>query len=503
MTTDFQNILEDLYALDPSLREQERELIPILQQLLKAKPDVDPDPAFVQKLRMLLREKTVESPARSSSILSFFSMPKFSYALSGAVVGVVLAVPAVYIALNQDAIPSIPLNEDAQPALFSYNVTDAGPQAFGDLSTQNMNIAGAPAGLGGATGRGGGGGDAAMTAESAPAPVGKMIAPDMILPAEITEYTFTVEGELPALDQESVDVFKRQKGTSSADARSVLNLTNIGLVDLSSFDSSKVDSVNFFQDKPFGHIYNIVFREGSISIYQNWERWPHPEQNCQSEDCFARYRLKPGDLPADDVLIDVANAFAEEHDIDLSRYGEPIVDKSWKRYYDTMPEREKTMFSIGEAINVIYPFLMEGKPVLDESGNPHGISIGVNIREKKVQEAWGIMDRSYLKSAYPGVTDASDITRFLEESGKYPPNVYQQGAERKQVEITLGVPTAGNVLVHSFEQNRNEELIVPALIFPVTNVPEGANYHRSTVTIPLAKDILEKMLNREMDFRAL
>jgi hypothetical protein len=205
-------------------------------------------------------------------------------------------------------------------------------------------------------------------------------------------------------------------------------------------------------------------------------------------------RLKIGDIPADDVILGIAADFVRAHGIDLSKYGTPEVDNLWRQQYEQTPD--KNQYYIPDQIRVIYPLLVEGQPVYDESGGKSGLSIGVNIREKKVADIWGIQDQKYLKSSYPAVTDPAKITAYLENQGRMYTDWLPEGSTVKTVDITLGTPEMGYVKMYNYENNMSEELIVPALIFPVTNVPAGEVYYRNSVTVPLASDILEKALNQ-------
>ncbi len=505
MTSELRSILDELFAalvasegreLDPSLRAQEEELVPILEKLLKRKPAVEPDPAFVQKLRVLLRDKAM-APRTSSSFFSFFTMHALNYAVTGAVLGAIITGPVVYGIMQSNGLPAFPQEGSRDQALFSYSVEETGNRAFGDLSTINT------------AGQGGGGMDAynprpqsgggGATAEST------MLAnPDMdqkmLIAPEMVEYNLKFDGELPALTNEQVEILKRQKGVSSADMSKIMSAFNTGLADLNSFDGAKTDTLSFYQDKAYGYLVNVSFREGMISISQNWEKWPQPGAECRDEACYRRIQLKMSDIPADETLISIADAFVREHGIDLSQYGPAEVDTMWKQSYGLAADQ--TQIYVPDQIRVIYPQLVEGQHMYDEGGGKVGLSVGVNIREKKVSDVWGIMDQKYLKSSYPGVTDAAQITAFLENYGKVPPEWITGETKLKTVDITLGTPEIGYMKMYTYESNVSEELIVPALIFPVTNVPAGEYYYRTTIAVPLAADMLNKM-SQQIDPRPM
>ena len=497
MNSNLKSILTELYEIDPGLREHEQELIPVLEKLIAHKPDVTPDPAFVEKLRMMLREKASKKTSSTHSQFSIFNfpfplMPNLSYTVAGALVGVLITGPVVYsLVRTQQTLPATEGGEST--ALFSYNVSNAGNEAFGDLSQMNVNLDAYGRGGGGMGGdrpqSGGGGGNVAMDATMAPEIArdgdAKMIAPDFI------NYNLVFNGELPALTAEQVEILKRQKGISSPQIGSILNTFNTGLIDLDSFDNAKVDSMNFYQDAPFGYMFYVNFREGSIALNSNWEKWPHPEMNCRDEACYRRYRININDVPADETLIGIANDFVEEHGFDLSQYGEPEVDNTWRINYESSPD--KAQFYIPESARVVYPLLVEGKPVYEEGGAKVGISVSVHVREKKVSDVWGIMDQKYLKSSYDAVTDEAQVRSFLETFGDMNTSWMPEGTTQRTVDITLGTPEIGYMKMYTYENTISDELIVPALIFPVENVPQGEYFYRTSVTVPLAKDLLDNL----------
>jgi hypothetical protein len=502
MNPSLESFLGELYAIDPGLRAHEQELLPLLEKMLRTKPDAVPDPAFVEHLRLTLGGKIDQKNYSSSSFFSFLTMRNVQYTLTGLVLGALVAAPLTYSLTQSGGIPSFGPSDSTQQ-LFSYSVEEKGSEAFGDLSTVSP-----------AYGRGGGGGGAeAMSAQPAvPAadsalpvepvnrdqsgggggevPIGMPYPTDkMMIAPELTEYHLTFNGELPALS-DTVDVFKRQKGTASSDLSKILGSFNTGLIDLGSFSNAKTDMISFYQDSSYGYMVNVSFREGAVNINQNWEKWPHPESNCRDEACFQSYRLKAEDVPADDVVIAVAEAFVRDHDVDLSQYGEPEVNNQWRVQYAAATD--KSMVWIPDGVQVIYPLLVDGKPVYDEGGTKAGIGINVNVREKKVSDVWGMMDQKYQKSAYAGVSDPAAITAFLENYGKIQGSWMPPDTVKKTVDITLGTPEVSLVRMYNYQNNQSEELLVPALVFPVTNVPAGEYFYNTSITVPLALDLFKQ-----------
>ncbi|MFZ5341046.1 MAG: hypothetical protein ACOZBL_00255 [Patescibacteria group bacterium] len=56
---------------------------------------------------------------------------------------------------------------------------------------------------------------------------------------------------------------------------------------------------------------NLNFKEGSISLWQNYEKWPRID--CRDEQCYKNNRVKITDIPRDDVLISIADSFVKKY----------------------------------------------------------------------------------------------------------------------------------------------------------------------------------------------
>jgi hypothetical protein len=392
-------------------------------------------------------------------------MEKIFYAIGGAVTAAAVLLVAVF-GVNGMRAPGAPL--------FAYQVRDAGDEAFGNLS-----VIPAVANVRPQSGGGGGNPAVSMTTDS------KM----MIYPGEFTRFKYVFEGELPALPGANVDVFRRDVSNLSVPFSSIASRFNMGTVDVDSFSSMRVESLQLVQDESFGYMINIGMREGAVNVSANWERWP--QSNCQTEECFRRERMTLAQMLPDDQVISIAQAFVQDHGVDLSAYGEPVVDSAWRADYERMTNKDEAY--LPEVQRVIFPLVVEGKTVYDQSGIPMGISIGVHAKHKRVFEAWGIMDRSYDQSSYAGVTDAAAITKFLENFENYPVDILaSEGTTIKQATVKLGTPEISLVQFYRYENNRNDELLVPSFIFPVESVDGAQAPYRQAVVVPLAQEMLDQ-----------
>jgi len=87
-------ILEDLFKLNPELKQSKPEIIELLEKFMEAQPLPQINTQFVQDLRRTIIATAEEQQAKPSFLTKFFN--NFQYVLSGAVITLILAVPLTY-----------------------------------------------------------------------------------------------------------------------------------------------------------------------------------------------------------------------------------------------------------------------------------------------------------------------------------------------------------------------------------------------------------------------
>ncbi len=489
MKTSLKTFLDDLYLIDPTLQAHEAEIIPLVEKLLASDPAVEPDTEFVKRLRMQLQDRAAElqSPATAG-----FS--RWFYALGGAVTAAVI-IPLVFITVNK---PDTSLMPPATPsdssALFGYTVTEEGKDAFGSLSDLMEGSSPPPTG---------GGGDSTRENVAAPEMVlESMPAPDMamgsdakmIAPYPMTKYTYVYAGEFPELSS-TVAVYKRNPSSKSIPFSAIGSSLNLGNIDLTSFNGMKMDSVSFSQNQPYGYQMTVNLRDTAVSLDAQWDQWPMSK--CQTDGCYQAERVKLADVPSEDDLIAAANAFIKDHAIDISHYGTPTVDMTWKRDYDRAPNKNDVW--IPDQLRVLYPLVIDGHSVSDQSGMSSGISIDVHIKSRKVMHVYGIMSRNYAKSDYAGVSDSKDIKDYLAKLDNYAWMPESDLAAAETATVTLGEPMMGYSVYYKYDRVFRQEMLIPSLTFPVKEVKGGDPYfYRSYIVVPLASDMLKEQQNGGM-----
>ncbi len=507
-------ILNDLFNLDPELKQHEKELTMLARTLMNAKPDSRYDEAFAAKLKSELMEKaqhfkTAAMPA-DEGMNRFFRLlaNRFAYALAGAAIMLIIILPLIFSGRGG----KLALNSNAPASLFKSGVTRVDDHAFGSI-TDGSAASGDSQGLGAGgrevapmqnesgfttdsalgqasvpAGSGGGGGMAAPAPDSsASAKIGIMP------PSYMTDYKYVYTGDDITIDRDTMPVYKRV--TSPAGAQALAQTVtgfNFGTIDLSRFENAELANLNLNENRDFGYSLYLNFTDNTLDISQNWQKWPHPENQCRDQACYNQYRLSISDVPTDDKILSIAKGFLDQYGIDAGDYGEPFVQDQWRLYYAQAPDQSQVY--IPEEMAVVYPYIIDGQMAYDQSGNPTGMYVGVDIRYDKVSSLHSLKPQTFESSDYAVINDSAKITDLAEKGGVWP-NYRYEGAD-KTVTVELGTPQPGLVQYWKYNQTdgSSEELYIPALVFPVKNQTElGADFSRKNVVVPLAKDLLDEM----------
>ncbi len=347
---------------------------------------------------------------------------------------------------------------------------------------------------------------------------GKKVMPNVIVggpvmpPYQPVTYKYVYKGDPIQAPAPQMDVYRHKAMSSLTDAPAgVLQSAGLGSIDLGSFSSVKMQNVTFVEDRDNGYVITTDFQNGTVSINQNWDRMTNNPYLCVKGVCPTVEPLTADKVPADDVLVRTANDFLSSHGVDASLYGTPVVDHSWRVYAmgggvevmngvavpDAAPAPAATKdiapsvmpIRAPDQISIVYPYLVDGQEVVSTNGDPIGMNVSVNIRDKSVAGVYGIALQSYEKSSYATEQDMSWIMTFVERGGVYgytDPNA-------KAVDVELGKPS---VELASFGRQTAdgtwEDLYVPSLVFPVVKKPADASWLQNSVVVPLIKDLLQE-----------
>lgn len=421
----------------------------------------------------------------------FNTTGSFKYLVPGVILFILIVVAGGFL-YQKDS----PLRDNIRKNILNKNddfttvkVVPTEANAFGSLSQVTLATPSTAKGLGG------GGGPETLASPTAPnssVASDKMIAPG-IYPIQANFYTYKYSGEDITLSDSNLDVLRRVKGTlQNNNAGDALKSYDFGSINLNSFDNTNLDNFSVTQNSEFGYVINVSFVEDSISIYQNWQKWVSPA--CIQTGC-SQPPLQIGDLPEDSAIVDIAKNFVQDHAINTSTYGEPFVMNNFRViYYASTPTIQKDMY-IPDQVQVMYPLVINNKSVYDASGNKTGLSLSVDVRNKKVSGLWQLTSHTYQSSAYAAETDFTKIKSLAEKGGMYG-GAYYYPADSGQknarvVTLELEKPTIEWMVYwmpDSTGSNQNE-VYVPALVFPIKDAP--ADLYQKNIIVPLIKDVLD------------
>jgi len=484
-------ILSDLYIIDPSLRQYETKLIKIINKLLESRPDTKFDTKFVKKLRAELLTNAVKlkkeiSPINTPfwPILNLNFMKKYSFAAFSLIIVALLATSTYFYfgrSKNIDlAFGNLKIEESSQAAFGSLASSEDQIAATGDTTFKGSNAA--------AIGRGGGGGGGAPSERGMPTP-------------NFLTYSYTYIGDEFSVSQEKMSVYKKIKQlVGDKSISSFLNKFKLDLLDLNNFSSLNLSNLNLLEDKEFGYGIYINLDEGLVSVNQNWNKWPRPETQCsqirnpeENQKCFEDNRIKIEDMSADEELIAIAQKFLTDRGISLDNYGQPTVQDVWRKSYEL--SEDKANYYIPESLPIIFPLVVNGQTVFDQSGFPAGLNVEINIRYKKVAGIYALSALKYASSDYEVETDSQEIINLAERGGIF--NYGGYPGEEKEVEINLGTPILSLMMYYKYDYatGQNVELLVPAYLFPILNQPADYYFYKKYVVVPIEKTIFNEWKN--------
>lgn len=507
----FQEILNDLYALDASLREREKELVPLLEKLIKAKPQTVFSETFAAELKQQLLAKTPEfgknnNMKKEKTNLFKIDWKIMSYASVGTAALVLVAVAGSSMMIYKQN--SLSLGKKVPTT--KNQIVKVSRNAFGTLTLAKNTNAGnleamsksnnaslaapttAPAVDNGFTserasaaplGMGGGG-----------AVSGKMMADSSIMPPRQGSVKYVYSGDDFELSTGPASVYKKlPPNVSNFDpVVSAINGLNVDSVDISHLKDLKLDSLSIKEDRDFGYSLNLSPSSNVFYMSKNWEKWPNPGAKCQDDKCWQDVRLKLSDMISDDEALQIAKDFVSEYKINTNGYGQPFVQNSWKTSYDGSTDKENYYFP--EEVSVVYPLMIEGGEVRGQGGEALGLMVGVDVRSHKATGFNGTIAPSFESSEYDVIADKAEVIKLAESGGMNGQYYYYAPEGEKELVVELGTPRKILMVNWKYDQQSGQgyELYLPAYIFPVKNKPEN-NFYVESIVVPLVKEAYDNI----------
>jgi hypothetical protein len=419
MDTRIENILNDLYKIDPQFKAHEKELTSLVSELILNKPDTHFDEAFAARLRSELLETKIR-PVPTPYGSFFFS--RAFYGVVGSALTVLFVVPFTFIATQRATSPEKPVvlnpfvaqvKDETAVLTPKQQISNKGINAFGTLALLPTDTVASQSTTA----------DTHPTLKSVP-PTNSLVAPST------STAQVSYKGEQLSLKDTEGQVFKRTKGIDSGkQLADIIQVSNFGLAKISSFTNLHVSTIQLNESKADGYAVSVNFDEGAINISANSLAQPSETADTSS-------------------IISIADAFVKDHSIDMAVYGKGVVQNGY----------------------VVYPLIIDSKPVHDETGVVYGLMVSVDAKTKKVLSVSNLTSQTYDGSVYPLETNFSTLVKAATSS--------------LATSATLGTPE--RVLMH------HNDLYIPALSFPITYSVKNAHGMPTSVVVPLVKDFLAK-----------
>ncbi|MDD5145101.1 MAG: hypothetical protein PHW72_03185 [Candidatus Pacebacteria bacterium] len=466
-------ILDDIYSVDKSLKAHEDSLIIIIQELLRAKPEIKIDEIFISELRAKVLEK--------SKLLDFQScknMPNISWAWpfkKFVFVGATMALIATVILIN------LPKGGG------NLAIKDMGDNAFGDIlfspSTADQKSSDSSVLRSGEEGAG----SSSFIESTVPLGMGSGSISseglDMVAPFyyEPTNYNYVYAGKDFEVSDKG-EVYRRTAGDAvKNELKKIAGKMNLNFINLDNFQNTNINSMEISEDREFGYSIYIDARQNNVSINMNWEKWP-------SRDSFP----SPLSMPNDEEIISISDKFLSDYGINKGKYGKGEIVEQQEYYILESKEGGAPARGIIENVSVIYPLEINGQTVYDQGGNKYGMGLSVDLKYKKVTGAYNIVIGDIESSVYDIETDTTKILNFVKNGGMFGNYTYPEA--KKTVNVEIGDPKKGLVQIWKTEEGKYSsfELFVPALIFPVNSVSDQTNFYRSSIVVPLVGEMMNQ-----------
>jgi hypothetical protein len=278
MSVNINDILQELYALDPDLREQESAIQKIIERMIKNRPEVAIDAWFRDELRRQIMIEVEREMKREKTPKYWWHWIPVASSLS------LCLIAGVWIATSNTA-----TREEVPLLSFQNTVREVAQESLGTIeipASQSQTSARSQSG--------GGGG----WLGNADAISSKMMAPDAMIypPIDMPLYTYSYEGDI-TLPSAELPVYRKESVPfDSSDTRSIVQNLAIRDIDTGAFENLGLSNLTLTEDRDYGYMLNLDFINGTINMYQNYLKWPQPV--CDQNGCTPLPKLTESDIPS-------------------------------------------------------------------------------------------------------------------------------------------------------------------------------------------------------------
>ncbi len=466
MSYNIKTLLEELYTLEPSLREKEDSIIRIITEMQKNKPSFTIDEDFKRALKNKVMHELLGKPQKTLwyivfPILSWLSFAVFGFFFLQNIFPQVSEKSPIIEKKSLSKVSFLPTISPQKENAFGKSITLAQENTHQNQTqwTATPNAVGVSSKM--------------------------MVQDSMIMPPQdMVYYTYTYTGSLP-LTPEKLTVYKKTNWVSDIlPITTILSNFSLQNFDLSAFQNTQISNISFIENRDYGYSVNIDFSNLSLSLSENWTKWPQPK--CDRFGCETQKPLTEKDALTDDEVARIGNTFLTKYGIDTNLYGKPKVTKNTMMLYARADGAPTTNTQIPEQYTLVYPLLLDGKEVYEEYGGYKGISMNIDTRTKLVRSMYGLEKQMLESSVYTTPTAKSTFENWIKYGWKYETKPLP---DQKTVEISLATPSLQYVHVYGeWKDGVSPEYYIPAYVFPVKKDATITGYIPDQIIIPAVEE---------------
>lgn len=304
----------------------------------------------------------------------------------------------------------------------------------------------------------------------------KMIAPAENYTPQVYRYNFSWSLKLDL--KSSMPVYKRdnKKVDSEVFAKNIWNMS-FAWVWVSNFSNIWVSNITLNEDKDYWYNIFIDFDNSNLSINKNYSKWPESTYVEWEQQVFLE----------ENEIIKIAYDFLNTHKIDLSKYGEPQIDKTYIMNFAKYNSSKIMPAYAQNNTTVVFPLIVDWNEIIEEWWQQAWVRIDIDLKIKKVISLNWLSVDNYLKSYYKTETNTNNILNVANKGWRFGFNDYGTGAI-DYIDVNINNPQIKYVHTYSYKDNQSEQYLIPAIVFDVENPENNGNYFGDTIVIPLLKD---------------
>lgn len=451
----YEQIIQELYTIDPSLKQHDARIREAIIAVMNAKEQITVDDAFVASLKQRVLAAYAQ-PKHTwyayhqlrSSLTQLWSMH------AGMVVASSLAVLVVAGGI-------VYMNTKQPYAIADIQV--AGYQAFGSFTSTDIPFQGlmiSPRGDLGGSGE-----------ETTDAKISATMDERMMIwtPAYTLEYAYVGdEFQIP----ERLSVYKHNASKAVSDAFGKQIQSAIKPFFSQAMEGIGVTSLTFTSAKK-DYQYEMNIENGTAAVYS---RIPRPYDNAHENK-----------LIANDDAIQIARQFLANQGVSIDKYGEPFVDETWKQY---VPESADIKEYAPIDTTVIFPLIIDGNSIHSLFGGAkQGMQVLIDNETKRVLNVYGISFASYASSIYDTENDFNRLLNIAKYGGSNP-------IHTKDIPVYTAQIGTPEIVYIEYYLPQEQLVYMPALRFPVFKgdvvLPEYETLP-PYIVVPLLDDLLDQL----------